>query len=177
MRSHRLALLLALPIALAAAPEAQPHTPPASLSQSEMHGLMMGQGMGLAKAAEMQAYPGPKHVLELADSLALSDTQRQTAEALMAGVQAEARPLGARIVEAEQEVSALFAGEAVDDHALEAAIYEAARLRGALRLVHLRAHVAMHDALTPEQSARYHALRHGDDAASGEHAGDHSTHQ
>lgn len=165
---------LMLVVALAVGPvAAQTHTPPASLSMDEMHGLMMGQGMGLARAAEMQGYPGPKHVLELADSLALSDEQRQLAETLMAGVQSEARSLGARIVDAERRLSALFDGGAVDNPALEAAAHEVGRLRAELRLVHLRAHLAMREALSAEQSARYHAIRHGDAVASED---DHSTH-
>lgn len=156
----RNALLICL-VALATPVVSAQHQPPASLSHDEMHGLMMGQGMGLARAAEMQRYPGPKHVLDLADSLALSDRQRDTAERLMAEVQAEARPLGARIVESERRLSALFDGAEVDDDALEAAAHEVGRLRAELRLVHLRAHVAMDAVLSEAQAARYHAIRHG----------------
>ena len=157
------------------APAAAQHSPPASLSHDEVHGLMTGQGMGLARAAELNAYPGPKHVLELADSLALSDRQRETAERLMADVQTEARALGARVVEAERELSALFDGEPVNDGALEAAAHEVARLRAELRLVHLRAHLRMAEVLTAEQSARYHTLRHRIGAPM-EPGSDHSSH-
>ncbi|OZC01409.1 Spy/CpxP family protein refolding chaperone [Rubricoccus marinus] len=165
MTSRLAVLALATLVALPAA--AQPHTPPASLSQDEMHGLMMGQGMGLARAAEMQGFPGPKHVLELADSLALSDDQRRTAEALMARVQAEARALGARIVGVEAHLSEMFEADEVDRHHVEGAAHESARLHARLRLVHLAAHLDMRQALTAEQAARYHALRHGPDASSG----------
>jgi hypothetical protein len=47
-----------------------------ALSETEMRDLAEGRGMGLAKAAELNSYPGPLHVLELADRLELSEAQR-----------------------------------------------------------------------------------------------------
>lgn len=47
-----------------------------SLSQQETADYLSGKGMGFAKAAELNGYPGPGHVLELADKLALSPTQK-----------------------------------------------------------------------------------------------------
>lgn len=35
-----------------------------ALSTSEIDGLKKGKGMGLAKAAELNHYPGPRHVLD-----------------------------------------------------------------------------------------------------------------
>ena len=37
--------------------------------------LQAGQGMGLARAAELNGYPGPVHVPELSDRLEPSDEQ------------------------------------------------------------------------------------------------------
>jgi Spy/CpxP family protein refolding chaperone len=159
----RLLPLLAL---LAAGPAlAQAPAPPLSLPGNQMQALLEGQGMGLARVADLSGYPGPLHVLELADSLALSEEQADVARALRAGVLQEAPALGARIVESEREVDELFAGGAVDDDALGARVHEIARLHAELRLVHLRAHLAMREALTPAQNARYHALRHGAEAS------------
>ena len=42
-----------------------------ALSQEDVEGYLTGQGMGFAKAAELNQYPGPKHVLELARELRL----------------------------------------------------------------------------------------------------------
>jgi Spy/CpxP family protein refolding chaperone len=160
-----LALLVTGP-ALAQAPDT-----PLSLPGNQAQALLEGHGMGLARVADVSGYPGPRHVLELADSLALSVEQAATARALRAGVLEEARPLGARIVELEREVDALFAAESVDPDALEALVHEIARLQAELRLVHLRAHLVMHDALTPAQNARYHALRHGPAPTARPHGG------
>ena len=49
--------------------------------------------MGLALAAELNGYPGPAHVLELADKLELSAEQRATINALFEFMKAEAFPL------------------------------------------------------------------------------------
>jgi len=40
-----------------------------SLSPDEVKDYLAGKGMGLAKAAELNHYPGPAHVLELASQL------------------------------------------------------------------------------------------------------------
>ncbi|HYV03741.1 MAG TPA: hypothetical protein VFB82_04100, partial [Blastocatellia bacterium] len=47
-----------------------------SLSEQQVADLGAGRGMGLALAAELNGYPGPSHVLELADKLDLSVDQR-----------------------------------------------------------------------------------------------------
>ena len=57
--------------------------------------------MVLALAAELKGYPGPSHVLELADRLELTADQRAGIKALFDFMKAEALPLGARVVEQE----------------------------------------------------------------------------
>ena len=47
-----------------------------ALSAEQMTALAAGRGMGSALAAELNGYPGPLHVLELADPLGLSEGQR-----------------------------------------------------------------------------------------------------
>lgn len=46
-----------------------------SLSDEEIAAFKHGKGFGLAKAAELNGYPGPKHVLALAKELSLTDEQ------------------------------------------------------------------------------------------------------
>src|SRR5262249_12751906 len=53
-----------------------------ALSEQQIVDLKAGRGMGLALAAELNGYPGPAHVLELADALHLSDDQRTKTKAL-----------------------------------------------------------------------------------------------
>src|SRR4051812_3345086 len=47
-----------------------------SLSADEVKDYLAGKGMGMAKAAELNEYPGPLHVLQLASELNLSPEQK-----------------------------------------------------------------------------------------------------
>ena len=53
-----------------------------ALSPQEMQNYLEGKGMGYAKAAELNHYPGPAHALELADRLELTSEQRAAVERL-----------------------------------------------------------------------------------------------
>ena len=63
----------------------------------------------MAKAAELNGYPGPAHVLTLAKELKLTESQRQQVQAIFDRMNAAARPLGAKLVEREQALDRLFA--------------------------------------------------------------------
>ena len=47
-----------------------------ALSEQQLAYLRAGRGISLALAAELNGYPGPKHVLEHADALNLAANQR-----------------------------------------------------------------------------------------------------
>src|SRR5712691_9243222 len=68
-----------------------------ALSDEEIRDLLEGRGMGLAKAAELNSFPGPLHVLQLADPLGLSDAQRTATEALYVDMRKKAQPIGRKI--------------------------------------------------------------------------------
>src|SRR5262245_1477224 len=53
-----------------------------ALSAEQLADLKAGRGMGLALAAELNGYPGPLHVLELADRLQLSPEQTRRVDSL-----------------------------------------------------------------------------------------------
>jgi Spy/CpxP family protein refolding chaperone len=130
-----------------------------ALSPGEIDDLRTGRGMGLAKAAELNGFPGPMHVLELADRLGLSAEQRSATHALVARMKADAQRLGADIIAAEQALDRAFADRGIDDGALQAKLAEIARLQGELRYVHLRTHLAQAALMTPEQRRQYDMLR------------------
>src|SRR5881296_2764430 len=75
-----------------------------ALSDQEIRDLLEGRGMGLAKAAELNSYPGPLHVLQLADKLGLTDAQRTATESLYARMRDGVQPIGAKIIEAEKNL-------------------------------------------------------------------------
>lgn len=153
-------------LALAAAAQAQ-HTPYGgqqhrdikALSAEEVKQYLAGAGMGYAKAAELNRFPGPQHALELADDLRLSPAQRTAVRELMDAHKAEARAIGAKLVAAEHELDALFRRGDVDQAVLARAVHTAAALQGQYRLSHLETHRRTRALLTDEQVERYDRLR------------------
>jgi Spy/CpxP family protein refolding chaperone len=121
--------------------------------------IASGRGFGLAFAADQNGYPGPLHVLELKDVLRLTPEQEARAQALLHAMFAAARPAGARLLEAEARLRALFAAGTADEARVRAAVAETERARAEVRLVHLRAHLQTRDLLTETQRQAYHAAR------------------
>lgn len=130
-----------------------------ALSPSDIDDLWGGRGAGMALPAELNGYPGPKHVLELAATLDLTPEQRRAAQAVFDEMQARAGALGREVLREEAALEKLFASGKANDASLRAATGEAARLRGELRFLHLRYHLAMRDLLNQEQLARYRQAR------------------
>ena len=129
------------------------------ITPEELDGLQQGEGMGFAKAAELNHYPGPRHVIDLATDLQLSDAQRQDVQREFDAMQAQARELGERIIEAERHLNMRFANDHIDEDTLRQATSEIAALYGELRFTHLSAHLHTKALLSPEQVAAYDALR------------------
>jgi len=146
-----------------------------SLSSQEVADYLSGRGMGLAKPAELNGYPGPAHVKELADRLGLTDDQRAATDAVYAKMHDRAVPLGQRLVDEERALDGLFAAHAVTPESLHESLARIARLQGELREVHLSAHLQQLALLTPEQARRYRALRgYTGDSAASMHSHEHS---
>jgi hypothetical protein len=140
--------------------QAQHHRPDSkALSTQEIEQYHAGAGMGYARAAELNHFPGPMHVLELADKLSLSAEQRSATERLMDAHKAEARAIGAKLVEAESNLEALFKSGRVESGVLADATHAAAQLQGEYRLSHLETHRRMRALLSAEQVAQYDRLR------------------
>jgi hypothetical protein len=143
-----------------------------ALSESEIAGLLAGKGMGYAKVAELNGYPGPKHVLELADELHLSPGQREQTQVVFSRMEASARELGSRLVDAERELDSMFRQGTVTADSLPEALSRIGALQAQLRGAHLQAHLEQVRILEKGQVARYMELR---GYGGGSHA-DHSHH-
>jgi Spy/CpxP family protein refolding chaperone len=152
------ALAGAFAIALAASAPAM-ETGIKGLSAEQIADLRAGKGMGLALSAELNGYPGPKHVLDLAGELGLTAEQRQRTAALHAAVKAESMKIGESIVDHEAAIDRLFASRAASLETLKPALAAWGERQGELRLTHLKYHLAMMEVLTPAQVARYNQLR------------------
>jgi Spy/CpxP family protein refolding chaperone len=130
-----------------------------SLTEDQLEQLRNGDGMGMALPAELNHYPGPKHVLELADDLSLDDGQRRRTEEIFAAMRERAQALGGEIIEAERHLNTRFEHGHIDDEALRERTAAIATLYGELRFTHLSAHLQMKELLSEEQVAKYDELR------------------
>ena len=115
--------------------------------------------MELAKAAELNGYPGPMHTLELAAQLNLSAEQKQASEALMTRHKAQARDLGTQLVEAERALDLAFSLRQIDAARLATHTERIGELQALLRKSHLETHLQQTALLTPQQITRYTQLR------------------
>ena len=145
----------------------------ASLSEADIAALEAGQGWGFAKSAELNGYPGPAHILELADDLELGAHQVTQVQAIFDRMNAQARVLGAEYIAAEAALDAAFADRSVTPEALTALTQKAGHIRGALRAVHLAAHLEAVPILNRHQTMLYNRAR-GYDSTSGHGAHDHN---
>ncbi|MDB6166649.1 MAG: hypothetical protein JWQ83_1789 [Lacunisphaera sp.] len=136
-----------------------------ALSEAEISTLLSGHGMGLARAAELNSYPGPRHVLDLGDELKLTAAQVTALNRVFDAMKAAAIPLGRELITRETELDRLFTGKQATTDAVRALTREIGRLQGELRAVHLNAHVATAGLLHAAQISRYDSLRGYADAA------------
>ena len=165
----RVWIVIAAILATAAAARAQhaPASPYAgletrpvkALSDQQIADLRAGRGMGLALSAELNGYPGPLHVLELADRLGLTGAQRTRVQDIHAAMKAETVPLGESLIAQETELDRQFATKSVTPASLQATTAAIGATQGALRGAHLRYHLSTLEVLTPEQVHRYGELR------------------
>jgi Spy/CpxP family protein refolding chaperone len=154
---------LALPV-LAAATSANPDAGQQArsikaLSDEDIAALRKGEGMGMAKVAELNGYPGPAHVLTLAQQIGITQDQLQRTQTIYDRMNASAKSLGAEVIARERNLDQLFAIGQATENRLMAETKALGELQGQLRAVHLAAHLEMRVLLTPEQIASYQKLR------------------
>ncbi len=144
-----ISLLIVIPMRLMS----QPTIPP------DKDSLLKGLGMGLATIADVNNYPGPKHVISLKAELGLTRDQLKKTEALDKVVSSSAISKGEEIVQAEEELFGLFEAGTVSEKVLRTKLEQIAKLRADLRFIHLQAHLRMKQILTPDQIRQYGEIR------------------
>ena len=144
-----------------------------SLSTEDVRGYISGKGMGLAKAAELNGYPGPSHVLAMASELALTAEQKQRTESLFKNMEAKAISFGRPLVEEERKLDQLFATKAISPELLAQSLKRIGELQAQVRQAHLETHLAQVTILTPAQVSKYVVLRGYTDAPRTEHNSGH----
>src|SRR5882672_7758747 len=108
-----------------------------ALSEQQVADLGAGRGMGLALAAELNGYPGPSHVIELADALALQPDQRARVQQLFEQMKAEAIVVGNRLIDQEAGLDRQFVARSVTPATLAAATGAIGQSQAELRATHL----------------------------------------
>jgi hypothetical protein len=140
-----------------------------ALSDQQIADLRAGRGMGLALAAELNGYPGPSHLLELADKIGLSEAQRTSARGMFETMKAETIPIGERLIAQEAALDKLFADHAITPEKLSAATAEIGATQAELRAAHLKYHLTTVTLLEPSQIQQYSVLRGYNNDGSQEH--------
>lgn len=130
-----------------------------ALSESDLDELRRGGGWGLALSAELNGIPGPAHLLELREELALSTAQVTALQSILEEMRADAIEAGSRLIAAEEAIEAAFRADDLDDARLRTLVAEAEAARAELRFVHLSRHLSTPPLLSAEQIARYNVLR------------------
>ncbi|MDX1489008.1 MAG: YciI family protein [Acidiferrobacterales bacterium] len=155
-----LAMMPLTPLVAAESPySGQEHRLIKSLSDNEIRSLESGDGMGFAKLAELNGYPGPKHVLELSTELNLSPEQLTESEALHSEMRDNAVSIGNELIAAEMALDRAFADGSIDAASLDNRLRRIGELHAQLRYVHLEAHLRQKDLLTDAQVDAYDKAR------------------
>lgn len=143
-----------------------------ALAAEDVQNYLSGKGMGLAKVAELNGYPGPSHVLALAGELSLSAEQKQRTEALFKSMETKAKEIGRALVDEERRLDQLFASKMISPESLAQSLKRIGELQAQVRQAHLESHLAQVKILTPGQVATYIKLRGYDGTAKSiEHSG------
>ena len=108
--------------------------------------------------AELNGYPGPVHVIELASELGLSAAQRARMRELLDAMKAETAPIGERLIAQEADLDRLFATRTIAPENLARTTGSIGGTQAALRAAHLKYHLAALDVLTAAQVERYSEL-------------------
>lgn len=153
---------------------AQVTSPVRGLSAQEVADLRAGRGMGYARMAELNSYPGPRHLLDLQKELQLSTEQIAAIHAIFVEMEQQAQSLGQQIITGEEQLGVAFATNTLDETTLQSQVMQLANHYGQLRMTHLQAHLAVTPLLTTAQINAYNALRGY--TSSGEQSPMHHTH-
>ncbi len=133
-----------------------------SLSDMDILSLQSGTGDaygGLAKPAELNGYPGPRHVLDLAPALSMTLEQQKNIEVIYTDMKSHAIPIGLEIIKIEKQIENSFANNTITNQSLQMLLDRSSNLYGQLRYDHLSSHLKVIDILTPQQVSIYNEIR------------------
>ena len=121
--------------------------------------LLKADDAGQAQYADVNGFPAPKHLLDLAKELQLSDAQKKSLQTIYVGMRSRALELGKRIIGIEEELHQAFQEGLVSEKSVRDDTEQIGKLRGRLRAVYLNANMKAKDVLTNAQIESYKKLR------------------
>lgn len=130
-----------------------------SLTDEEVRALRQGEGMGLARAAELNHFPGPRHLLDLASDLSLNAAQVRQIRAIHDRMKSQAVAKGEDIIMAEKHLADLFAFGDPSARKMTQITQHLGTMRGQLQAIHLLAHIEAARELSAVQIREYDRLR------------------
>ena len=130
-----------------------------SMSAQEIEGYKNGNGMGQAKAAELNSYPGPMHVLDYQKELGLTTSQIEKITIIYNAMKKDAAVFGSQLIDAESALNAAFQDKKISSGELEKLTSQIGNLLGKLRFTHLNAHIKTTNELNAFQIEKYNELR------------------
>lgn len=130
-----------------------------ALSSDDIRGYLEGRGMGLAKAAELNGYPGPMHVLQMKEALQISKTQELKITAIFDKMKRETMALGKEIVRTEAQLEQEFRSNRANPVRVEDLTSMIGAIQAKIRASHLNAHIATKPLMTTSQLKKYNDFR------------------
>jgi hypothetical protein len=130
-----------------------------ALSEAQAASYLEGEAMWQASVAELNQYPSPRRVLELAEALELAEGQRRATTELHEETRREAIRLGGELVALEQRLNRIFAWNQATEDNIAKIVLDIGALQAQLRLTHLMASIRQKSLLLEEQVTHYDELQ------------------
>ncbi len=149
-----------------------------ALSEAQAASYLDGKALWQASVAELNHYPSPRRVLELAVALELTEEQQRATAELHEETRREAIRLGRELVALEQKLNRIFVWNQATTDNVAKIVLDIGTLQTQIRLTHLAASIRQKPLLTEEQVRRYDELqgRGMDSGKSSNRAGCNATH-
>ena len=129
------------------------------LDQKTIEGFLTGKGLGQALPAELNGYPGPRHVIDMAEELELTDEQLATIQALFDHMVSNVVPFGEQYLEEYANLESAFRKGTISKEYLQSQLEKISAIEVQLRYSHLSTHLATIDILNEKQVMQYNMMR------------------
>lgn len=127
--------------------------------QDTIDGYLAGKGLGQALPAELNGYPGPRHTIDMADELELTEEQLVQVQGLFDEMKSKVVPLGELYLQAVAGLEFAFRDGVITEDYLQNQLEVITNIEAQMRFVHLSTHLATIDILNQDQIMKYNMMR------------------